>query len=117
MRDPILRAGDSVASRKTSWLRGMGMVAWLNSSLGNRLGIAPRLGYRKTSRMWVGFLPETWVSVFLCDRYNAQRNRPALERQRKSRYALTMLLTLSLHMGQKCILDNNEALCILLAHL
>jgi len=42
----------------------MGMAAWLYAGLRNRLAAAQLLGYRKTSRIRVGFLPEVWVSAF-----------------------------------------------------
>ena len=45
----------------------MGMAAWLNAGLRNRLAAARRLDHRKTSLIWVGFLPEVWVSAFCAD--------------------------------------------------
>ena len=55
----------------------MGMAACLKSGDANRLAAKPRLGYRKTFPIWVGFLPQDvgvrflarrfpriWVSVF-----------------------------------------------------
>jgi len=45
----------------------MGMADRSDSALLIRLARAARFGYRKTSRIGVGFLPEVWVSVIWCD--------------------------------------------------